>query len=51
VRPITERTGPIRAEGRSLYVGRRSATAEGKIIDANGALLAHGITTCMIFEI
>ena len=32
VRPITERTGPIRAEGRSLYVGRRSATAEGKII-------------------
>jgi len=51
VRPITEKTGPIRAEGRSLYVGRRSATAEGKIIDANGTLLAHGITTCMIFEI
>lgn len=51
VRPITEKTGPIRAEGRSLYVGRRSATAEGKIIDANGTLLAHGTTTCMIFEI
>ena len=51
VRPITEKTGPIRAEGRSLYVGRRSATAEGKIIDANGTLLAHGTTTCLIFEI
>ena len=51
VRPITEKTGPIRAEGRSLYVGRRSATAEGKIIDANGTLLAHGTTTCMIFPI
>lgn len=51
VRPITEKTGPIRAEGRSLYVGRRSATAEGKIIDANGTLLAHGTTTCMVFPL
>jgi acyl-coenzyme A thioesterase PaaI-like protein len=51
VRPITEKTGPIRAEGRSLYVGRRSATAEGKIIDANGTLLAHGTTTCLVFPL
>ena len=51
VRPITAKSGLIRAEGRSLYIGRRSATAEGKIIDAAGTLLAHGTTTCMIFEI
>jgi uncharacterized protein (TIGR00369 family) len=51
VRPITEKTGPIRAEGRSLYVGRRSATAEGKIVDAAGTLLAHGTTTCLIYQI
>jgi uncharacterized protein (TIGR00369 family) len=51
VRPITSATGPIRAEGRSLHVGRRSGTAEGKILDAKGNLLAHGTTTCMIFEI
>jgi uncharacterized protein (TIGR00369 family) len=51
VRPITATTGPIRAEGRTLHVGRRSGTAEGKILDAKGALLAHGTTTCMIFEI
>ena len=51
VRPITENTGPIRAEGRSLYVGRRSATAEGKIIDAKGTLLAHGTTTCLVFPL
>lgn len=48
VRPITEETGPIRAEGRSLHVGRRSATAEGKLLDAKGTLLAHGSTTCII---
>jgi uncharacterized protein (TIGR00369 family) len=51
VRPITEKTGPIRAEGRSLYMGRRSGTAEGKITDASGTLLAHGTTTCMIFPL
>ncbi|MBX9592087.1 MAG: PaaI family thioesterase [Hyphomonadaceae bacterium] len=51
VRPITEKTGPIRAEGRALYVGRRSGTAEGKITDAGGTLLAHGTTTCLIFDI
>jgi uncharacterized protein (TIGR00369 family) len=51
VRPITETTGLIRAEGRSLHVGRRSATAEGKILDANGTLLAHGTTTCIVFPL
>ena len=51
VRPITETTGPIRAERRSLHVGRRSATAEGKILDANGTLLAHGTTTCLVFSL
>lgn len=51
VRPITATTGPIRAEGRSLHIGRRSGTAEGKILDAKGNLLAHGTTTCMIFDI
>ncbi len=50
VRPITDRTGLIRAEGRSLHVGRRSATAEGRITDAAGTLLAHGTTTCLIYQ-
>ena len=49
VRPITAATGPIRAEGHALHVGRRSGTAEGKILDANGVLLAHGTTTCLIY--
>ena len=51
VRPITDKTGPIRAEGRSLHVGRRSATAEGRIVDAAGTLLAHGTTTCLVFQL
>jgi len=50
VRPITTETGEIRAEGVVLSHGRRIGTAEGKITDRNGRLLAHGTTTCLIFE-
>ena len=50
VRPITPETGEIRAEGIVLNRGRRIGTAEGRIIDAKGRLLAHGTTTCLIFE-
>jgi uncharacterized protein (TIGR00369 family) len=51
VRPITDKSGLITADGRTLHVGRRSATAEGKIIDAAGTLLAHATTTCIIFPL
>jgi uncharacterized protein (TIGR00369 family) len=50
VRPMTPDTGEIRAEGIVLNCGRRICTAEGRITDSKGRLLAHGTTTCMIFE-
>jgi uncharacterized protein (TIGR00369 family) len=46
VRPITPETGMIRAEGIVLNRGRRVGTAEGRITDLSGRLLAHGTTTC-----
>jgi uncharacterized protein (TIGR00369 family) len=49
VRPITPETGTIKAEGIVLTTGRRVGTAEGRITDSNGRLLAHGTTTCLIF--
>ncbi len=51
VRPITPETGQIRAEGKVLNCGRRVGTAEGRVTDAQGRLLAHGTTTCLIFPI
>jgi uncharacterized protein (TIGR00369 family) len=50
VRPITPQTGLIMAEGTVLSRGRRVGTAEGRITDGAGRLLAHGTTTCLIFE-
>ena len=51
IRGMTKDTGPVRSEGRVLNVGRRAATAEARITDSNGRLLAHATTTCLIFEI
>jgi uncharacterized protein (TIGR00369 family) len=49
IRAVTLATGQIRAEGRVLVCGRRVGTAEGRVTDTKGRLLAHGTTTCLIF--
>jgi uncharacterized protein (TIGR00369 family) len=48
VRAITLKTGPIRATGKVVHMGRQTATAEGRLEDSQGKLLAHGTTTCII---
>ena len=50
LRPITPETGVIKAEGTVLSRGRRVGTAEGRITDDQGRLLAHGTTTCLVFQ-
>jgi uncharacterized protein (TIGR00369 family) len=50
LRPIKPETGLIKAEGTVLSRGRRIGTAEGRITDSEGRLLAHGTTTCLIFQ-
>jgi len=51
VRAMTDKTGPVRAEGKVITAGRQVAIAEGRIVDANGKLYAHATTTCLIFPI
>lgn len=51
VRAMTDKTGPVRVEGKVINVGSRIATAEGRLHDNEGRLLAHGTTTCLIFPI
>jgi uncharacterized protein (TIGR00369 family) len=48
VRAITAETGKLRAIGRTVHVGKRMATAEGRLEDAAGKLYAHATTTCMV---
>jgi uncharacterized protein (TIGR00369 family) len=51
IRGMSKDSGTVRTEGRTLNVGRRAATAEARITDAKGRLLAHATTTCLVFEI
>ena len=47
-RAITAGAGTLRCEGSTIHVGRRTATAEGRLTGADGRLYAHGTTTCFI---
>jgi len=51
LRPVMPDTGQIKAEGVVLSRGRRVGTAEGRLTDREGRLLAHGTTTCLIFDV
>jgi uncharacterized protein (TIGR00369 family) len=50
VRPLTSETRGVRCEAKVIHVGGRTATAEGKVLDAGGKLYAHATTTCIIFR-
>jgi uncharacterized protein (TIGR00369 family) len=50
VRPLRPETGEVRCEARVIHVGGRTATAEGRVVDADGKLYAHGTATCMLFR-
>ncbi|MEV7755194.1 PaaI family thioesterase [Streptomyces griseofuscus] len=38
----------LTAEGTVIHAGRRTATAEGKVLDDQGKLIAHATTTCIV---
>jgi uncharacterized protein (TIGR00369 family) len=49
IRPMTHATGRVLAEGKIIHAGRRTATAEGRlIVEADGSLIAHATTGCAI---
>jgi uncharacterized protein (TIGR00369 family) len=50
VRAITAQTGRLRATGKVVHLGKRIATAEGRLEDAAGKLYAHATTTCMVLN-
>jgi len=50
VRPMFDNTGEVRCEAAVINMGKTVATADGKIVDGKGRLIAHGTTTCMIFD-
>jgi len=50
-RPLTETSGPVRAEGRILSIGRRAAFAEATLTDRDGRLCASATSTLLVFPL
>ncbi|NMM05396.1 PaaI family thioesterase [Polaromonas sp.] len=51
VRAASHKSGPLRAIGSVIHCGRQLATAEGRIVGADGTLYAHATTTCLVLEL
>lgn len=50
VRAIHPRDAPLTCAGSIVHTGGRTATAEGRIVDGNGRLYAHGTVTCILYR-
>ncbi len=48
-RSIREDVGPLRCEAWVVHAGRRTATAEGRVMDQDGKLYAHATGTWIVF--
>jgi uncharacterized protein (TIGR00369 family) len=49
-RPLTVETGPVRCTGTVIHPGRRVATAEARLEDLRGRLLAHATSTILMLS-
>ncbi|HET8797170.1 MAG TPA: PaaI family thioesterase [Thermoanaerobaculia bacterium] len=50
VRAIHPNDAPLTCVGHVVHAGARTATAEGRIVNAAGKLFAHGTVTCIAFR-
>lgn len=50
VRALMPGSGPVRCEGVVVHAGGRVGTAEGRLFDSKGRLIAYGSETCLIMD-
>ncbi|MFO0993477.1 MAG: PaaI family thioesterase [Hyphomicrobiales bacterium] len=50
VRKLTEETGRVTCTAKIVHFGRRLSTAEAKVVDGKGRLIAHGSGTFMVYD-
>lgn len=50
LKAMTANTGPVRAEGKVIQMGRRPAFSEGRLVDAAGTLYATATSSLLVME-
>lgn len=51
LRRVTADSGPLTCTGEVLQLGRRTALAAARLEDAQGRLVAHGTSSCLLFAV
>ncbi len=51
VKALTPKVARVRAIGNVIHCGRQLATAEARLVGADGTLYAHATTTCLVFDL
>jgi uncharacterized protein (TIGR00369 family) len=49
-RAITRQTGTLTCKASVVHAGARTATSEGRVVDAQGKIYAHGTATFIVFR-
>lgn len=49
LRAVTHKSGLMKATGKIIHLGRKTALVEADLRDEEGKVYAHGVSTCMIF--
>jgi uncharacterized protein (TIGR00369 family) len=50
LKTITTKTPELKAIGKIIHAGSRTALVEAQLVDERGTVYAHGISTCMILK-
>jgi uncharacterized protein (TIGR00369 family) len=50
IRAVGLDSGTLTCVGTTIHVGGKTATAEGRVTDAQDRLIAHATTTCLLFR-
>jgi uncharacterized protein (TIGR00369 family) len=51
IKAVIEKSGKLIAEGRLIHLGKTTALIEADLKNEEGTLYAHGVSTCMIFNV
>ena len=50
LKPITIKSGTLKATGKVINLGSRTALVEAQLTGSNGTIYAHAVSTCMLIQ-
>lgn len=50
LKSVNTQNGELRATGKIIHAGSRTALTEAQLVDENGTVYAHAVSTCMILK-